>query len=390
MNFSLLILIIIELLGVYAYNIQNFTFENYIDHFSSISHTKYKQRYHTVEDYWTKTENSPIILHICGESRCDFPYARLFPLKIAENLGAKYIVLEHRYYGDSQPMPNWSLENLRFLTHDQALADIAYFIESTNSEIYKNNNIHVKWIIIGGSYAGGLAAWFRLKYPHLVYGALASSGVVTPLDDFWMFEKQVVDDFFISGKWCFDILKYYEEIAEQRLFGGNNKERQEFIKLFGGSGLESNEEFMYYFADIHVEFPQYSHREQLCNLLKYLNSSGKPIDEQFQILGQEALKNGTDIRKYTYNWRRNENINTKIASRQWAYQFCTSYGWLQTPSREIPLRWKGMDLKFWYTYCREIFGEVISPKLNHTEAMYGAESISKFGSNIFFTYHLLF
>ena len=34
------------------------------------------------------------------------------------------------------------------------------------------------------SISGSLSAWFRLKYPHLVYGAISASSPMTALTDF--------------------------------------------------------------------------------------------------------------------------------------------------------------------------------------------------------------
>lgn len=47
-----------------------------------------------------------------------------------------------------------------------------------------------KVIVIGGSYSGALSSWMRLKYPHLVDVAYASSGVVNAILDFNMFDGQ--------------------------------------------------------------------------------------------------------------------------------------------------------------------------------------------------------
>lgn len=47
------------------------------------------------------------------------------------------------------------------------------------------------WFFFGVSYPGALSAWFRLKFPHLTCGSLASSAVVRAVRDFSEFDQQV-------------------------------------------------------------------------------------------------------------------------------------------------------------------------------------------------------
>lgn len=56
---------------------------------------------------------------------------------------------------------------------EQSLADLAYFVEEITRDEKLNATGGV--IVVGGSYAATMAAWFRQKYPHLVKGAWASS-----------------------------------------------------------------------------------------------------------------------------------------------------------------------------------------------------------------------
>lgn len=49
----------------------------------------------------------------------------------------------------------------------------------------------VKWISIGGSYAGALSAWFRTIFPDKVFAAWSSSGVVQPIEYFDAFDREI-------------------------------------------------------------------------------------------------------------------------------------------------------------------------------------------------------
>ena len=108
------------------------------------------------------------------------PYMQM--LAWARKFNATVYALEHRFYGFSQPKRSTATRYLKWLTVEQALADTANFIQSVNAW---NNYTNPKWVAFGGSYAGNLAAWFRLKYPDLTVGAVASSAPVQVKTDYF-------------------------------------------------------------------------------------------------------------------------------------------------------------------------------------------------------------
>jgi len=107
-------------------------FENEIDHFNKKDDRTYKQRYWYNDKFFKKEEQAPVFLYICGEWTCTPPDEQMFPMMVGAEHDALLVSLEHRYYGDSQPFDSWATDNLEYLSSEQALADIATFIEGTN------------------------------------------------------------------------------------------------------------------------------------------------------------------------------------------------------------------------------------------------------------------
>lgn len=144
--------------------------------------------------------NGTVFVSIGGEAAMKgISSGRGWLLQLAQEFSALVISVEHRFYGVSQPFGfdenSYSTDNLKYLTADQALEDLATIIQAlkTNSTLINLFGISERnpFITVGGSYPGALSAWFRAKYPHLTAGALASSAVVNAIVDFSEYDFQV-------------------------------------------------------------------------------------------------------------------------------------------------------------------------------------------------------
>lgn len=182
-----------------------------VDHFGFNIDRTFKQRYLIADNYWKEdggsilfyTGNEGDIIWFCNNTG--------FMWDIAEEMKAMLVFAEHRYYGESLPFGADSFSDsrhLNFLTTEQALADFAKLIRYLKRTIPGARNQPV--IALGGSYGGMLAAWFRMKYPHLVVGALASSAPIWQFNDLVpcdIFMKIVTTDFSQSGPNCSESIR---------------------------------------------------------------------------------------------------------------------------------------------------------------------------------------
>ena len=106
-----------------SYNVNEMTLDNYIDHINHFDTRKFKQRYWYTDSLWDG--DGPMFVYICGESRGGFPKDLSFFMKLVNETKAIGVSLEHRYYGQSVPFNDLTLDNLQYLSHRQALDDLA-------------------------------------------------------------------------------------------------------------------------------------------------------------------------------------------------------------------------------------------------------------------------
>ena len=178
---------VIETLGA-APHAQYFQ-DQKLDHFEFSAKT-WPQRFWMNDTFWTGGD-APVFVFISGEGAgSPFWVADSEATFYAEQFGALVIELEHRFYGASFPTEDMSTANLRYLSSEQALADLAWFQVYAQTDLGVGEN--AKWVTYGGSYAGALAAFSRRKYAS-IHAAVSASGPVQAQYDFAGYMDQVTE-----------------------------------------------------------------------------------------------------------------------------------------------------------------------------------------------------
>lgn len=178
---------------------KQFFMQQQVDHFNFRDDRTFQHRYLLNDDFFDK-ENGPVFFYAGNEGDVESFWNNTgFVFDIAPTFQALIVFPEHRYYGKTLPFgqDSFKLENIGYLSVEQAMADYAVFLTNIK-KTYNLSNTKNPIIAFGGSYGGMLAAYMRYKYPNLVQGALAASApiyLIAGLESSTLFFSSVTKDF---------------------------------------------------------------------------------------------------------------------------------------------------------------------------------------------------
>jgi hypothetical protein len=323
--------------------------------------------------------------------------------QVIEATGGMGVILEHRYYGKSFPVDDLTTKNLRFLSTEQALAEIDYFarnvqFEGVDADLTAPNT---PWVVYGGSYAGAQAAFLRVVYPETFWGAVSSSGVTTAIYDYWQYFEparlygppdcikntqiliDVVDNILLKDNNTAKIQQL------KNIFGlGSITDNRDFAnQLTGVVGLQStnwdpeqnSDSFFTYCTNITAVPETDSMRSAVAdivsaagygndtlaqnitlNAIAWINitslsgfrRSNSTQDQYYSILNATALQSYTSIEDYN--------------AVSWSYQVCSEWGYIQTgntPADIMPVVSRTLDVEYLTFFCRAQFNITTPPDL---------------------------
>ncbi|KAM6970123.1 thymus-specific serine protease [Aplochiton taeniatus] len=391
--------------GIHSYNgVQNGIdgvsdeqwFIQKLDHFNGADDRMWKQRFFVNDSFYQA--GGPVFLMIGGEGPANAAWMRYGTwLTYAKKLGALCLMLEHRFYGKSHPTSDLSTDNLRFLSSRQALADLAHFRVAVATERGLTNS---KWVAFGGSYPGSLAAWFRLKYPHLAHAAVATSAPLHATVNFPEYLEVVRRSLASENPQCPLLVKQASDTLLQLLqdpttYSNITKDFNLCSKLQVQSEMDQAY-LLESLAGNFMDVVQYNEDNR-----EFEGAVGTNVTIKVLCAVMSDVSLGTPYARYaavarllmdtfslkcldtSYTGNLHDMTNTSWdgpaagGGRQWVYQTCTEFGFYQsTDSPNQPF--SGFPLPYHVKQCEDYYGvsaQTLARAVAQTNENYGGYDI---------------
>ena len=388
-----------------------------VDHFDRFNLDTFEQRYFVNDTYWKGPDSgAPVFFCVGGEGppldstvvkvgnegseHCDDAMSML------QELGALAVALEHRFYGSSIPYKNdiktkkngkFSNDNLKYHNTEQALQDLKEFVHFIKSKYNILDDRKNKWVTFGGSYPGMMAAFARLRFPHLIHGAVSSSSPLQASVDMPGYNEVVgeaLTNTLVGGSdSCLNIVQQGHVDIGTML--QTEEGRRDLEKKFnicnsnnGEAPLDDPSNQSFFAGDGVVYIPAQSNdpacTSALCNIdkiCKYLtddNLSGNTnMDKLINLSSEQNFHQCVNV---DFNSMVKAYANPHSSLRSWFWQTCSEYGFYQTCPYESTCPYtRGLhnvtqDLDL----CASSFGllpDTVIEVINETNNTYGGDKI---------------
>jgi pimeloyl-ACP methyl ester carboxylesterase len=144
---------------------------------SQSSSARWKQRVLVNSEYATSAD-APTFVYLGPAGRLtEESVTSGYVQTLAKTYGALLVAPEHRFHGESFPVRSLETTALKSHTVDNALGDVARFLQDFTVNGKKLTNV----VLVGSEFGATLAAWLRVRHPNLSVGAIAASAIVNPL-----------------------------------------------------------------------------------------------------------------------------------------------------------------------------------------------------------------
>ncbi|XP_057830215.2 uncharacterized protein LOC131041216 isoform X2 [Cryptomeria japonica] len=305
--------------------------------------------------------------------------------------------IQHRYYGESMPYGSKDVAysnatTMGYLSSSQALADFAILVTDLKKNLTAEDS---PVVVFGGSYGGMLAAWFRLKYPHIAIGALASSAPILAFDLIVPpagYDNVVSNDFRSESQNCFNVIKKsWKILKEMPSTPSGRRSLKESFRLCKDSDVDGVEGWLNgaYFEAAEADYPTPANFIQ--NLPAYpVKQMCKAIDNPSS--GTNILSQLYGAANIFYNYTGNMTCfdlgpSDPHGEGGWDFQYCTE---MVQPFADDPVESMFPESTFSYTDtiqdCASTNG--IEPRPHWITTEFGGHNIKRvlkrFGSNIIF------
>ncbi|KAG8926149.1 hypothetical protein FRC02_009178 [Tulasnella sp. 418] len=332
-----------------------YTFQQLIDHTNPGLGT-FAQRYYFTWEFWEP--GGPIFFTVPSEAPLDRFDGSITNSTIgghlAQNNKGAAVVLEHRFFGESNPYPDLSEDSLAVLTLDQNIQDIVNFAQNAvlpmpDGDKAKPNQL--PWVLIGGSYAGAMVAWTMTQYPNIFAAGWASSAVVEAQNYFWSY-FDIIRQFAPAN--CTADLEAVVTFLDVVFTNGTEANQTTYKQMFGLGNVKYGDDVMdairapiYSWQDFQ---PGYEDRNAgfnaFCNYLEYdrvaraydTTGRGVGLEQAIEAYGswiKSEISAASCVGREEACYGTHDNTSTLWAStalkndyRSWSWLYCNQFGWL--------------------------------------------------------------